>query len=92
MIELDINSIPRQQIPALIAALAARLLAEPEPEAAPDEPDRMLTASEAAERLRRSTKWLSRHRRNLPFARKLSERSWLYSARGLEKWLAARRK
>lgn len=84
----DIASIPRERIPALIAALAARLL-EPEPvEPATDEPDELLTASEAAEVLRRSTKWLSRNRKRLPFARRLGPRSWTYSAQGLRRWLA----
>ena len=91
MPEFDIASIPRAEIPKWIIALTARLL-EPEPvEPTPDQPDVMLTASEAAGRLRRSTKWISRHRRNLPFARKLSERSWVYSELGLRKWLSRQR-
>lgn len=84
----DIASVPRGEIPKLILALTARLL-EPEPvEPVSDEPDVMLTASEAAERLRRSTKWLSRHRKSLPFARRLASRSWIYSEAGLTKWLS----
>jgi Helix-turn-helix domain len=84
----DIASVPRGEIPKLIIALTARLL-EPEPaEPASDEPDRMLTASEAAERLRRSPKWLSRHRKSLPFARRLASRSWVYSESGLKRWLS----
>lgn len=90
MPELDISAIPREAIPKLIVALAARLL-EPEPvEPVSDEPDRSLTTEEAAALLRRSTKWISRHRRSLPFARKLSERSWVYSEQGLRRWLARR--
>lgn len=89
MLPDDISTIPREKIPALIAALAARLLEpEPVPEAADDHDDRLLTAAEASAILRRSTKWISRHRRSLPFARKLSERSWVYSEQGLRKWLA----
>jgi predicted DNA-binding transcriptional regulator AlpA len=88
----DPASIPREQIPALIAALAARLL-EPAPslEPAPDQPDKMLTTLEAAAILRRSVKWLYRHQKTLPFARKLSDRSWVYSEQGLRKWLARQR-
>jgi hypothetical protein len=45
--ELDITSVPRNRIAAVIAALAARLLAEPDESAAPasptSEPDKMLT-------------------------------------------------
>jgi hypothetical protein len=91
MPELDINSIPRSRIPALIAALAARLLEAEPVEPVSDEPDKMLTTEEAAKLLRRSTKWISRHRRSLPFARKLSERSWVYSEQGLRRWLARRK-
>jgi Helix-turn-helix domain len=86
----DITSVPRGEIPKLIIALTARLL-EPEPvESVSDEPDKLLTTEEAAALLRRSTKWISRHRRSLPFARKLSERSWVYSEQGLRRWLARR--
>jgi predicted DNA-binding transcriptional regulator AlpA len=96
MIELvDINAVPRERIPALIAALAARLLEPaptPEPaEAAVDGADKMLTAAEAAELLRRSVKWLYRRKGTLPFARRLSGRSWVYSEQGLRKWLARQR-
>jgi hypothetical protein len=88
----DLDTIPREQIPALIAALAARLLEPaPAPEAAADELDRMLTSAEASELLRRSTKWLSRNRKRLPFGRRLGPRSWVYSELGLRKWLARQR-
>jgi predicted DNA-binding transcriptional regulator AlpA len=92
--DLDIATIPRERIPALIAALAARLLEptpEPETEGPSTEPDRMLTTEEAATILRRSPKWIYRHRKSLPFARKLGERSWVYSEQGLRKWLARQR-
>ena len=94
--DLDLTSlmsIPRAQIPALIMALTARLLEAPEPapEVAPGEADKMLTTEEAAALLRRSTKWIYRHQKGLPFARKLSERSWVYSEQGLRKWLARQR-
>jgi hypothetical protein len=88
----DPASIPREQIPAFIAALAARLLEPPpSPEPAPEEADKMLTTVEAAKVLRRSVKWLYRRNGNLPFARKLSDRSWVYSEQGLRKWLARQR-
>jgi hypothetical protein len=88
-IPATISAIPRSRIPALIAALAARLL-EPESESEPvaEGPDKMLTTAEASDLLRRSTKWISRHRKNLPFARKLGPRSWVYSEQGLRRWLA----
>jgi hypothetical protein len=86
MPELDIANIPRSEIPKLLVALAARLLEpEPAPEAATDEPDVMLTSLEASKLLRRSTKWISRHRASLPFAKKLASRSWVYSQAGLNR-------
>lgn len=84
----DVNTVPRDAIPKLIIALTARLL-EPDPvEPVSDEPDKLLTAAEASAILRRSTKWISRHRRSLPFARRLGPRSWTYSEQGLRRWLA----
>ena len=98
MFELDIAAIPAADIPATLARLAAwqsqlaaRLMEAPAPEAAPGEPDKMLTTEETASQLRRSVKWVYRHRKSLPFARKLSERSWVYSEQGLRKWLARQR-
>jgi len=75
------------------AQLAARLMVttiQPaqQPVPAGDEADRMLTAPEAAAMLRRSVKWLYRRNHELPFARRLSGRSWIYSEQGLRKWLA----
>jgi hypothetical protein len=95
-LDLNIDAISVSEIPAVLAQLAAyqaqlaaRLMVPaPEPEA--DE-DKLLTAAEASQILRRSTKWISRHRRSLPFARKLSERSWVYSEQGLRRWLARQR-
>jgi predicted DNA-binding transcriptional regulator AlpA len=98
---IDPACVPLEQVPAMIAALAglevalaARLLsaapaAGSEPATAAE--DRMLTVKECAERLRRSPKWVYRRNKTLPFARCLGSRSWVYSQRGLEKWLAQRR-
>ena len=66
--DLDISAIPLAKIPALIAALAARLLIEPEestaalaaPISTPSDTDRMLTVKEVAERLRCSAKTIYR--------------------------------
>jgi predicted DNA-binding transcriptional regulator AlpA len=91
----DVASVPREKIPALVAALMMRLLElelepAPAPEAAADQPDRMLTTEETAKILRRSTKWVYRNvkLKRLPFAKKMSERSWVFSENGLQKWLA----
>jgi hypothetical protein len=86
---IDPASVPLEQIPLMIAALAglevalaARLLnvapasgSKPATEAE----DRMLTVRECAERLRRGTKWVYRSNRDLQFARCLGSRSWVYS-------------
>lgn len=97
-LDLDIGAIAISDIPAVLAQLAAyqaqlaaRLMKTPVLEATP-ETDRMLKAEEVAEQLRRSVKWVARHRASLPFAKKLASRSWVYSEAGLKKWLAARRK
>jgi Helix-turn-helix domain len=49
-----------------------------------------LTIDEAAARIRRSKKWLYRHRESLPFVRKLGPRSYVVSKQKLESWLAKR--
>jgi predicted DNA-binding transcriptional regulator AlpA len=100
-LNIDPVSVPLDQIPAMIAALAglelalaARLL-----KAAPASnlerksgtEDQMLTVRECAERLRRSPKWVYRRTKILPFARRLGPRSWVFSQRELEKWLARQR-
>ena len=94
-LDLDIAAIPAAEIPAMLAQLAAyqaqlaaRLMATPGPEPAVDEPDKLLTAAEASQVLRRSRKWLSRNRTRLPFARRMGPRSWTYSEQGLRRWLA----
>ncbi len=97
-LDLDPSSIPISQIPAVLSALAAlqsalaaRLMTPPP--AAPSTDvgkDTLLTVRECAQRLRRSTKWVYRRTKTLPFARQLGPRSWVYSEKGLEKWLARR--
>jgi predicted DNA-binding transcriptional regulator AlpA len=97
--ELDVAAIPADQLLATLAQLAAwqsqlaaRLMTPaPAPEAVADGSDRLLTTVEAAAILRRSVKWIYRHQKTLPFARRLSARSWVFSERGLQKWLARQR-
>lgn len=91
---MDVVDIPREQIPAMIAALAARLL---EPAAAvepttpePDE-ERLLTTVEAAFMLGHSTKWIYRHVTELPFARRIGPRDFRFELHGLRKWQARQR-
>jgi predicted DNA-binding transcriptional regulator AlpA len=98
--EFDPASIPIEQIPTALAAfaawqsaLAARLLTSSSQitETATEKEDRLLTVQECAERLRRSPKWVYRRTKTLPFARCLGPRSWVFSLKGLEKWLAQQR-
>src|SRR5713101_7337396 len=101
LMHIDPSAIPADQIPAVIAALAgleialaARLMNSPRalaPYPPTEVEDRMLTVKECAERLRKSPKWLYRRVKTLPFARKLDHRSWLFSQKDLEKWLARKR-
>jgi predicted DNA-binding transcriptional regulator AlpA len=96
--EFDPTLIPVEQIPAVLTALsawqgalAARLMATQATIVATEPEDRLLTVQECAERLRKSTKWVYRRTSTLPFARCLGPRSWVFSRRGLDKWLAQRR-
>lgn len=98
--EFDPASIPVEQIPSVLAAFAAwqsalavRLMTTPATiaEAATETDDRLLTVEECAAHLRKSTKWVYRRTKTLPFARRLGPRSWVFSQRGLEKWLARQR-
>jgi predicted DNA-binding transcriptional regulator AlpA len=98
--EFDPALIPVEQIPVVLAAfaawqsaLAARLMVTLPviAEKATEIDDRLLTVQECAERLRKSTKWVYRRTKTLPFARCLGPRSWVFSQRGLEKWLARQR-
>lgn len=87
---IDIASIPRDQIPAVIAALAARLL-EPAPMVVvptESDEDRLINTAEAAAILGHSTKWIYRHVADLPFARRIGPRDFRFSLHGLRKWQA----
>jgi predicted DNA-binding transcriptional regulator AlpA len=93
-LDFDPASVPREQIPALIAALAARLL-EPAPApaeiSADDDADRLLTTREAAEMLGHSVKWMYRHAKSLPFARRIGSRDFRFELKGLRAWQARQR-
>jgi hypothetical protein len=84
---IDPAAVPRAQIPALIAALAARLLEpapEPESEAADD--DVWLTAAQVAAELNCSPKFVYRHAPTWPFSKRLGARSYRFSQAGLRRW------
>jgi len=81
--------------PAVLAAVAAQLAQlgqrpsgadDPAIKGAEYLPDESLTIEEAAACLRRSTKWIYRHRARLPFVRKIGPRSYLCSKSALLRW------
>lgn len=55
------------------------------------DPDDLLTIDEAAALLRVSPRWLYRHAKKLPFARKLSRKVLRFSRAGISRWLATKR-
>ena len=52
------------------------------------EPERLLTASEVAERLGCSTRYVYAKADSFPFTRRLASRVVRFSLRGLEQWLS----
>jgi predicted DNA-binding transcriptional regulator AlpA len=89
----DLDTIPAEAIPAAILRLSARLVAEPPVPADTSSTSEkqhnndMLTTAEAAAALRKSVKWLYRHK-TLPFVHQLPGGGLLFSREGIEKWLA----
>jgi hypothetical protein len=72
------------RLAAVEGAVAARLLGARAPQT---EPDRLLTADEAADRLGVTKDWL-RRRSHLPFVVKLSEGVVRYSTAGIARFIA----
>jgi hypothetical protein len=95
------QEVPTEAIPPLLAqlaaaqsALAARLLCSRTIEAdqqSLQEKDSLLTAEQAAILLNVTPRWLYRHAKRLPFARKLSRKVLRFSEIGLRKWQAIKR-
>ncbi len=52
--------------------------------------DRLLTTQEAAERLSVEPRWLYDHFDQLPFGKRLADRTLRFSERGLDRWLERR--
>ena len=77
------------QLDALAERMAAKL-ANGTGRHPAEEPDKLLTADEAAKRLGVKIRWLYA-RKNLPFVVKLpTSRAVRFSAHGIDKWLAKR--
>jgi predicted DNA-binding transcriptional regulator AlpA len=77
----------------LLARLIASATAPPPPPGGPGtkQPDTLLTAAQAAERLGVDRRWVYRMAPELPFTRRLSTSTLRFSARGLERWTESRR-
>jgi predicted DNA-binding transcriptional regulator AlpA len=94
---LPLEAIPRiiGQVEQLRAVLWARLnspatvQAVSESEASMD--GDLLRVDQAAQILGVSVRWLYRHYKQLPFARRLSRKTLRFSEAGLRQWLALRR-
>lgn len=85
-----IGELDAAEIPAVLNAITARLLQTTSPTTAiapePNGADESLTIEEAAALLRRSTKWIYRHRASLPFIRQIGPRSYVCSKAALFKF------
>ena len=91
----QVKNLPRAEIPAILAAVAARLV-EPEERESPRIPlppqpsrgaegDRLLTSEQVALRLGLDLAAVSRRR--FPFRVKLGRRTVRYSEQGLARWM-----
>jgi predicted DNA-binding transcriptional regulator AlpA len=99
----SVASVPREAIPALLgdleqlrAALWARLNEARSARGGvsvgeAEESHGYLKPEEAARALGVSVRWLYRHHRQLPFARKLSRKTLRFSESGLRRWQATRK-
>ena len=95
----EVNSINLEQLPsmltqmaALLGALSAQLLtpqghARREIQSAED---RLLTVTEAAQRLSTTPDWLYRHASKLPFTVRLTPKQLRFSSQGIDKYLQRR--
>jgi len=96
------GTIPADEAAALMASLAAAQVAlASRIEAAavtvratpsPQTPDRLLTPSEAADRLGVTVRWLYRHAPQLPFTRRLSRKMLRFSEAGLSRYLGGKQR
>jgi predicted DNA-binding transcriptional regulator AlpA len=103
----DVASMPAEQLPALLAglaalqgAVAARLVTVPAPErsgerAEPDlgrNGDRLLTVPQLAERLGRDKRWVYRRAHSPDWNFTVQDgKSLMFSERGLERWIERHR-
>ena len=89
----DPTDVPHEQIPPLMAqlaavqtALAARLVTAADA-AEPAARDRLLTAEEAAGKLNTTADWLYRNKKKLPFFVLVGQGQVRFSEQGIERWI-----
>jgi len=96
-----VGQIPADEAAALMANLAAaqwalasrlRLPAAEASNQLLDEPDRLLSPTETAERLGVTARWLYRHAHQLPFTRRLSRKVLRFSEAGLRRYLDGKKR
>ncbi len=93
------SALPLEVIKALLvrchvvegALVSGLLVAQTTPRAEPDEPDTLLTPHEVAQRCNADVSWVYAHAKRWPFTRRLSRKVLRFSARGLDKWLTAKK-
>ena len=92
-----IAALSREEVERIVTVLRASNgspreggAASSDPSASRTEAD-LLTVVEAAALLGVSARWLYRHAKDLPFARKLSRKCLRFSRTGIARWLATRR-
>jgi predicted DNA-binding transcriptional regulator AlpA len=85
----DVIAELRGQIAKLDTLLLSRLLTGEQPQAAMDG-DRLLTASEAAQKLGATEDWLYRHANTLPFAVRVGKKHLRFSESGIERYIRHR--
>jgi excisionase family DNA binding protein len=81
------------ELEALRARLWVRLQAPPAAPAAESngaDPDTLLTAQQAADRLGVSKRWMYAHADTLPFTKRLTGGTVRFSSRGLDRWKGRR--
>jgi predicted DNA-binding transcriptional regulator AlpA len=94
-----LDDVPPEQIPELIAGLAARMAGEwcnivrsssNTLDRSTGSTDSLLTRKQAAARLGVAESWLGRRRGRLPFEVSLGHRSPRYSSEGIDRWIRSR--
>lgn len=94
-----VRELPREHVPVVLVALAARLAeppaakfdaAPPPPADTASERGQLVTVAEVAERLGVSKRWVYRHAGSWGFTRRLGHRTLRFERRGFEKFLQAR--